>query len=74
LCSVVIATYNRLQLFKHALKSALEQTVSDINERELVTCFSANGLRVTDILTLNTEWRDGDSFAIRTYACEKVQA
>jgi ubiquinone/menaquinone biosynthesis C-methylase UbiE len=42
------------------------------NERELVGCFKANGLSVADIITLDTEWKDGDSFAIKTYVCEKA--
>jgi 2-polyprenyl-3-methyl-5-hydroxy-6-metoxy-1,4-benzoquinol methylase len=42
------------------------------NEREIISCFRDNGLLVTDILTLDTEWRDGDCSAMKTYVCEKV--
>ena len=42
------------------------------NEQELVRLFAAYGLRVVDIVTLSTDWRDGDATAVKTYLCEKI--
>lgn len=42
------------------------------NERELISHFVENGLRITDIVTLSTDWRMGDASAVKTYVCEKV--
>lgn len=42
------------------------------NEQELVALFLKNGLRVIAIATLNSEWRKGDSYATKSYLCEKV--
>lgn len=44
------------------------------NEQELVQSFAAHGLRVIDIATISSEWRDGDAVAVKTYLCEKADA
>lgn len=49
------------------------QTVEiHFSESELVALFAANGLRVVGIESINTDWRDGDAFAMKTYLCEKI--
>ena len=40
-------------------------------EHELVALFASHGLRVVAVETLNTDWRQGDAFAMKTYLCEK---
>jgi len=49
------------------------QTVEiHFNEQELVREFAAQGLRVIDIATITSDWRDGDAMAVKTYLCEKA--
>lgn len=42
------------------------------NEQELVQSFARHGLYVIDITTLDTDWRDGDAYATKSYLCEKA--
>ena len=42
------------------------------NERELISHFVANGLRVIGIVTLSADWHMGDASAVKTYVCEKA--
>lgn len=42
------------------------------NEEELVRLFTANGLRVRGIATLNADWRQGDAYTTKSYLCEKT--
>jgi SAM-dependent methyltransferase len=59
---------------RHYTKDAYGvQTIElHFNETELVRLFADNGLVVTDILTIDAEWRKDDAFAMKTYVCRKV--
>jgi ubiquinone/menaquinone biosynthesis C-methylase UbiE len=61
---------------RHFTKQAYGVTTLEIcfNEAELVRLFAQHGLLVTDVVTLDAHSRDGEAFAVKTYACRKVAA
>jgi len=73
------AIFHRTPVFhkmptSHFVKEAYGVKTIEIhfNEKELVRMFAEHGLQVIDIVTADVDWKNGDAFAVKTYACHKV--